>query len=248
MLQESQDWNLGQPQPQGRGTQQYNVSCRANTQRKTPDGRKWQPWRLDGSHAKSFVAGTRKHECSICAIQWKLLWPENILQIASSKCRHYLEKMDSRVFSTMEPEIEVAKRKSAILKEGELVHCEHRLGRINEIFFLEQRFCAVNESKIGTWRAEPASREVSASFLRFCLPDQKPGRQCCRQLKSATKSHQTTRINFWKWKIQNMSKLKNSQNWKFLQIETENLYTPRLFEGKSWETPGYATRLGLTLS
>ena len=101
-------WNL-----EGRGTQQNNVSCGPNTQRKTPDSSKWWPWRFDGTHAKSFLARTRERECTIHAIQWTLRWPEKIFIKGSSIYRHDIEKMDSKISSTMESEIEVIKRTCA---------------------------------------------------------------------------------------------------------------------------------------
>ena len=92
--------------------------------------------------------------------------------------------MDSRVSSTMEAEIEVVKRIWAILKEGDLVwlvdesleRSEYMLGQFIEIFFGSDGFVqSASESQNGTWRAETAFREVSASFLQWCLPDQKHG-------------------------------------------------------------------------
>ena len=63
------------------------------------------------------------------------------------------------------------------LKEGELVRlvgetvrwCECKLGQIIENW--QRRCCEISESQNGTWRAKPASREVSASNLRGCFWD-----------------------------------------------------------------------------
>ena len=49
-------------------------------------------------------------------------------------------------------------------------------------------------------------------------------------------------------KTWNLSKLKNGQKRKFLQVGTENQYTPRFLEGKIPATRGYGTRVGLPLS
>ena len=53
-LQEGLDCNLGQPNAFRQGTEHNKVSCRANTQRKTPDSNKWRPWTLDGTQTKSY--------------------------------------------------------------------------------------------------------------------------------------------------------------------------------------------------
>ena len=50
----------------------------------------------------------------------------------------------------------------------------------------QRRSCENSESQNGTWRAKPASREVSASILRWCFRDRKQGRRCWRHFKSAT--------------------------------------------------------------
>ena len=113
-LQESHDCNLGQPKSHRGGTQHHNVSCRANTQRKTPDSSEWRPWIFDGTHAKSFPARTREHKSTIHAIRWTLPWPEKNFQNGSSICRYDPEKIVSRIPSTIEPEIEVGKRTCAI--------------------------------------------------------------------------------------------------------------------------------------
>ena len=42
-LQEGQDCNFGPPKPQRQGTQHNNKSCRADSQRKTPDSSERRP-------------------------------------------------------------------------------------------------------------------------------------------------------------------------------------------------------------
>ena len=49
-LHEGHDCNLGQPKPHRRGTQHNNMSCRADSQRKTPDSSKRRPLRFDSTH------------------------------------------------------------------------------------------------------------------------------------------------------------------------------------------------------
>ena len=81
------------------------------------------------------------------------------------------------------------------LKEGELVwlvdesvkRCENKLGRIIEIFTGNDGV-EISESQNGTSRAKPASREVSASILRWCFRDRKQGRRCWRHFTSARKA------------------------------------------------------------
>ena len=109
-LQEIHDCNLGQRKPRRRGAQHNYVSCRANSQRKTPDSSKWRPWRFDSAHIKSFLARTRERESTIHAFQWTLPWPEKIIQYGSSICRHDLENLDTWISSTMEWEIKVVRR------------------------------------------------------------------------------------------------------------------------------------------
>ena len=139
-LQESDDCNLGQLSLHRRGTEHINVSYRANSQRKTPDSSKWRPWRLDGTHNKSFLATTRERECNLHAIQWTLLWPEKIFQKGSSICRLDLEKILVNSDCTREylpqwnQRSKWSKEHVRNQKEDSLNHCYYKLGRIFEIF------------------------------------------------------------------------------------------------------------------
>ena len=152
--------------------------------------------------------------------------PEKIIQNGSRRCRLDLEKMDSRIPSTMEPEIEVVKRtwakperrrvgmNSRWLCETLWVHAWTHHWDLH----WQRRCCEISNSRNGTWRAEPASREVSASIIRWCFRDGKQGRRCWRHFKSATKAIRA-RKNVWNWKnlefvkTQNCSKLKNFSSW-----------------------------------
>ena len=90
------------------------------------------------------------------------------------------------------------------LKEGELVclldysvtSCQYKWGRIIEIFTgNDDVVCLISKGQNGTWRAEPASGEVSASILRWCFRDQKERRRCCHHFKSSTKAIREHEIN-----------------------------------------------------
>ena len=152
------------------------MSCGTNIQRKTPDSSKWRPWRFDGNHTKSFLARTRERECTVHAIQWTLPWPEKIFENDSSVCRHDLEKMDSRIPSTMESEIEVVKRTCAKPERRRVCIASTWLcktlwiqtGTSNRSSLVTTVLWDQRESN-GTWRAKPASLEVSAIILRWCL-------------------------------------------------------------------------------
>ena len=189
------DCNLGQPNPHRRGTQHNNVSCRANSQRKTPDSSKWRPRGSDSPCTQSLPARTRKCKCTIYAIQLTLPWPGKNFKNGSSICRHDLEKMDSWISSTMEPEIEVVKRTCAKPERRRFSVASRWLcGTLwvqtwtnNWDLHWKRRSCEISESQNGTWRAKPASREVSASILRWCFRDRKQGRRCWRHFKSAKK-------------------------------------------------------------
>ena len=78
-----------------------------------------------------------------------------------------------------------------------------------------------------------------------------PIRNFPRVFKSATNAIRQE-ITFETENTSILSKLKNGQNWKFLQVGTEILYTPppppQFLEGKTWATRVYGTRLGLPLS
>ena len=50
--------------------------------------------------------------------------------------------------------------------------------------------------------------------------------ECWRHFKWATKAIGQQEITFETEKTKKLSQLKNSQNWKFLQVGTEKLYTP----------------------
>ena len=84
-------------------------------------------------------------------------------------------------------------------KEGELVwpvddsvkRCEYKVHWIVEIFTKDDvrpARCATSENQNGTWSAEPACREFSASILRWCFRGRKQSRRCSRHFKSATKT------------------------------------------------------------
>ena len=59
-MQEGHDCIFGQPKPHRRGAELNNVSCREDSQRKTPNSSKLRPWWFDGTHTKSFLARTRE--------------------------------------------------------------------------------------------------------------------------------------------------------------------------------------------
>ena len=94
--------------------------------------------------------------------------------------------------------------------------------------------CEISESQNGTWRAKRASREVSASILQWCFQDRKQGGRFWRHFKWAAKAIRQQEIIFEIEKTWNLSKLKNGQNWKILQIWTENLYIPPIL---GWQNP-----------
>ena len=81
------------------------------------------------------------------------------------------------------------------LKDGELLwlvndslrRCEYKLTNHWDLHW-QRRSCMTSESQNGTWRAKPASREASASTLRWCFRDQKQGQRRWRHFKSATKA------------------------------------------------------------
>ena len=90
------------------------------------------------------------------------------------------------------------------LKEGELVWLiddslkrgKYKFGRIIEIFTGNDGVLRSARVKMAKWRAKPASREVSASILRWCFRDRKQGRRCWRHFRSATKAIREQRITF----------------------------------------------------
>ena len=252
-LQEGYDGNLGQQNPQRQDTQHRNVSCRAGSHRKTPDSSKWRPWRFDSVHIKSFLAWTRERECTIPGIQWTLLQPEKIFQNGSSICRHDLEKMDSWISSTMESEIEVVKRTCA-KPERRWVSlairwlCETlwvQTSRNHCDLHWQRRSCEISGSQNGTWRTKPASREVSASILRWCFRDQKQGRRCWRHFKWATKAIRPQKITF---ETEKNLEIVKTQKWSKLKIFTSwdrKSVHPPFLEGKTRGTRGYGRQLGL---
>ena len=79
----------------------------------------------------------------------------------------------------------------------------------------QRRSCEISESQNGTWRAKPASREVSASILRWCFRDRKQGRRCWRHFKSARKAIRQQEITFETEKsCQNSKMVKNEKFYK----------------------------------
>ena len=211
---------------------------------------------LTGTYIKSLFARTRERQCSIRALQWTLPWPEEIFQNGSSICRQDLEKMDSGISSAMEQDIEVVKRTCAkperrwiFLAGIWLREALWLQARTNPWDLHWQRQCfAISENQNGTWRAEPASREVTASILWWCFRGWKQGWRCWRQFKSAAETIRQQEVTFETEKTLNLSKLKNGQKWKFLQVASENLYTPPFLERKTWGTRGHSARLGWPLS
>ena len=97
----------------------------------------------------------------------------------------------------------------------------------------QRRCCEISESQNGTWRAKPASREVSASILRWCFREENRA----GDVGATSNQLQKQKNNFETEKIWNLSKLKNGQNWKFLQVGTENLYNPPVFGRQNPSNP-----------
>ena len=104
----------------------------------------------------------------------------------------------------------------------------------------------ISKSQNGTWRAKPASCDVSASILRWCFRGRKQG---------AT-SNQPQMPPDSKKRHLKLKKLEICQNSKMLK--TEKFYKlgpkmcttphPRFLEGKTRATRRYSTRLGLPLN
>ena len=80
----------------------------------------------------------------------------------------------------------------------------------------------MSESQKGTWRAKPASREVSASILRWCFRDRKQGRRCWRYFKSARKAIRQQEITF------ETEKLRICQNSKMFKTEKYYKLGPKI--------------------
>ena len=196
-----------------------------------------------------------ERECSIHAIQWALTWPGKLFQKGSSICRHDLEKMNSRISSTMEPKIEVDKgtcvkpeRRRVTMASRWL--CETLWVQTGTYYWdlpWQRRCCKNSESQNGKWRAEPASCEVSVSILQWYFRDRKQVRPCWRHFKSSTKAIRKQKITEKKtlefFKTQKWSKLKIFTSWDWSYIQP-----PRLLEGKTWSTWSYGTQLRLALS
>ena len=165
--------------------------------------------------------------------------------------------MDSRISSTMEPEIKVVKRTCAKPERRRVSMASRWLWETLWIhawtnhwdLHWQRRSCEISESQNGTWRAKPASLEVSASILRWCFRDRKQGRRCWRHFKWATKAIRQQEITFETeknlefLKTQKWSKMKNFTSW-----DRKSVHPPRFWEGKSRANRGYGSRLGLTLS
>ena len=92
----------------------------------------------------------------------------------------------------------------------------------------------MSKSQSGTWRAKPASREVSASFLRWCFRDRKEGRRRWRHFKSATKAIRQQEKTFTEKnvRIRQNSKMVQTENFYKLRpkICTKSPHPPPTFE------------------
>ena len=63
-------------------------------------------------------------------------------------------------------------------------------------------------------------------------------------LKNRNMSHQTNQKEIKTQKSKILPELKKGQNWKILQVGTENLSTPPILGRENWATQGLSTRLG----
>ena len=181
---------------------------------------------------------------------------KKIIQNGLSICRQDPEQVYSRIPSTMEPEIEVVKRTSAKPERRRVSMASRWLCETlwvhtwtNPWDLHWQRWCCeISKSQNGTWRAEPASREVSATIIRWCFGDRKQGRRCWRHLKSATEAIREQKLTFEteKLRIRQNSKMVKSE--KFYKLGPKICTTPRFLEGKSRATRVYGTWLGSLLN
>ena len=133
----SHDCNLGQPKPHRRGTQQNNVSCRENSQRKTPD----DPEDLTAFTPNHFLLGRENTSASFMPSSERY----HDLRKSFKTAQAYVNMIWKRWTREYLPEWNQRSKWSKEmqnLKEGELVwlvddsakRCEYKLGRIIEIF------------------------------------------------------------------------------------------------------------------
>ena len=117
---------------------------------------------------------------------------EKILQNGSGICRNDLEGMDSWISSTMKPKIEVVKRTCAKpqrrrviwLVDDSVKRCEYKLGPTTEI-------------KSHGQLNRPVVKSAPVFYDCVSVIENSPAMLALLQIRS--KSHPTTKINFWNW-------------------------------------------------
>ena len=170
---------------------------------------------------------------------------ETLSKGLSSMCRHDLEKMNSRISSTMESKIEVDKGTCAKPERRQVIMasrwlCETLWVQTGTYYWdlsWQRRCCKNSESQNGKWRAEPASCEVSVIILQWYFRDGKQVRPCWRHFKSS-KSHQKSENNWKKnFRICQNSKMVKTEDFYNLGLKLCTTPPPPAFGRESLSNP-----------